>query len=78
MKSQTAKISLNSQALIYMGTDEVYDSFTQNVKLKVKIKSYSPSLFKTLRELDGMSEQEILNSLMPSNNREQIFKTNQN
>lgn len=40
------------------------------------IKSYGQQIFKQLRQLQGIQEQEIMESLKPESNRLQIFKTN--
>lgn len=38
--------------------------------------SYAPQVFKYIRHMDGISDQDIIQSIEPKNNRYQIFKTN--
>jgi hypothetical protein len=37
---------------------------------------YAPLLFKKIREENKVSDSELMDSLLPENNREQIFKSN--
>ena len=53
------------------------ENLVYGVKMKVRIISYAPGLMKLIRELDGISEEELIASINPKYNREQIFKTNQ-
>ena len=46
------------------------------VKAKGIITSFAPTLFKKMRKLNGIREPDLINSLLPENNREQIFKSN--
>lgn len=54
------------------------ENLVYEVKMRAGIRSYAPNLLRQIRELDGIKEDEILESLHPKNNREQIFKTNKN
>ena len=46
------------------------------MKSQGKIVLHAPSLFKQLRVKYKIGDSELLNSLLPENNREQIFKSN--
>lgn len=45
--------------------------------MQAKVVSYAPAKFREVRRLFGLSEKEIIASLRPEANREQIFKSNQ-
>ena len=47
-----------------------------DIKIKSRVISYAPSLFQKLREMDDLLEAELIQSLMPSKNRDSIFKIN--
>ena len=49
-----------------------------SIQVKVEIRAYEPTIFSQIRQLDGIIEEELINSLMPRNNRDQIFNTSQN
>jgi hypothetical protein len=53
-----------------------YNQETQVIDLTIKIVIYAPNIFKYLRFKDGINEQSLIDSLEPSRNRHQIFKTN--
>ena len=50
----------------------------EDVEIDAKVFSYAPRIFKFIRAIDGVSEYEIMMSVRPSNNKLQIFKSNQN
>lgn len=50
--------------------------YTIEIKVKASIKSYLPSLFRVLRMQYGIYENELIQSIDPKNNLEQIFKSN--
>jgi hypothetical protein len=52
------------------------EKFIVSVKSEGKIISFAPTLFMQLRKQIGISEPDLINSLLPVNNREQIFKSN--
>lgn len=54
------------------------NDFIQSVKLECWIKAYAPSAFQIIRKADHVNKEDMIKSLMPSMNREQIFKSNQN
>ena len=54
------------------------ESLVYDVKVKVKIRAYAPSLLHDIRQMDGVSIGELIESLSPVFNRQAIFKTNQN
>lgn len=53
-------------------------SFQYVIELKIKgrITSFEPMTFMKIRQICGIKEDEIIQSLDPINNREQIFKSN--
>ena len=53
------------------------ESLVYDVKVKVKIRAYAPSLLHDIRRMDGVSISELIESLSPVFNRQAIFKTNQ-
>jgi hypothetical protein len=53
------------------------EEFVQEVKVRGTIKSFAPSIFSKIRTMYGIEMFHLINSLDPVNNREQIFKSNQ-
>ena len=48
----------------------------KSIPSKSVIKAYAQQTFRQLRQMQGIQEKDIMESLMPQNNRLQIFKTN--
>lgn len=46
------------------------------IKTHCEIKAYAPSIFLRIRNLYGIKNEDIIKSLDPINNRENIFKSN--
>ena len=51
--------------------------FVIEIQAKATVKSFAPSMFVKLRNSQGIQEADLISSLDPVNNREQIFKSNQ-
>lgn len=62
----------------YGSSSAFMENLVYEVKMSAKIRSYAPALLQQIRSLDGIKESDLLESLHPKNNREQIFKTNKN
>jgi len=56
--------------------EDTEDSLLQEITLTSKIHSYHPALFKTIRMLHGINEDDLISSLDPEHNSDQIFKSN--
>ena len=54
----------------------IVSKFVIDIKAKATIKSFAPTIFMKLRSIHGITETDIITSLDPINNREQIFKSN--
>jgi len=48
-----------------------------SVDTNVTVKAYCPIVFHYIRKADGVKDNDIIKSLDPTNNRYQIFKSNQ-
>lgn len=55
---------------------EAFDEYFKNTAVNIKVISYAPKVFHFIRKIDGLEEQQILNSIDPKNNRFQMFKVN--
>ena len=55
--------------------DDSNENF-ETADVNIKVISYAPQVFKYIRHMDGISDQDIIQSIEPKNNRYQIFKTN--
>ena len=53
------------------------EHFVIEINAKAKVRAFAPSLFLQLRTFHQISESDLLESLNPINNRENIFKSNQ-
>lgn len=60
------------------GSSNFMENLVYEVKMRAGITCYAPLLMRQIRDLDGVNEEELFESLHPKNNREQIFKTNKN
>lgn len=63
--------------MLSKASSQFMENLVYGVKMKARIISYAPSLMKAIREIDGISEDDLIKSIDPKNNREQIFKMNQ-
>ena len=48
----------------------------EEVDVDINIVSYAPKVFRFIRAIDGIKEQDIIDSVTPHKNRLQIFKVN--
>lgn len=59
-----------------ISSNNFMDNLVYTVKINAKVISYNQIMFREVLSLCGIEEQELIRSLHPTMNREQIFKTN--
>lgn len=75
-KNLTLDLDITETSIFVPEAEEI-EKFVISIKVNAFVKSFAPSIFVKLRNINGIQEFDIINSLVPINNREQIFKSNQ-